>query len=91
MDRILAKLFCSEPFATLGLSAEYNQMEVDSTHRDLLTIAISKELYRFKRLAFGIKTAPATWQHAMEQVLSGFTGVQVYDDDILVTRTSSSC
>lgn len=34
------------------------------------------------------KTAPATWQHAMQQVLNGLTEVQVYYDDILVTGTS---
>ena len=63
-------------------------MEVDSSYRDLLTIATTKGLYRFKRLAFGIKTAPAICQHAMEQVLNGLAGVQVYCDDILVTGRS---
>lgn len=88
MDDILAKLSGSKFFTTLDLSAAYNQMEVDSSYRDLLTIATSKGLFRFRRLAFGVKTAPAIWQHAMEQVLNGLPGVQVYYDDILVTGIS---
>ena len=51
IDDILAKLSGNKAFTTLDLPAAYNQMEVDSSHRDLLTIATTKGLYRFKRLA----------------------------------------
>lgn len=88
IDDILVKLSGSKSFNTLDVAAAYNQMEVDRSYMNSLNIATSKGLYRFKCSAFGIKTVPAIWQHAMEQVLSGLRGVDVYYDDTLATGIS---
>ena len=60
-------------------------MEVDSESKELLTIKTSHGLYRYNRMVYGLKTAPALWQRAIEQVLQGIPGVQVYLDDVLIT------
>ncbi|GFX45009.1 transposon Tf2-8 polyprotein [Trichonephila clavipes] len=44
---------------------------------------IETELNR--RMNYGIALAPAVWQRAIEQVLSGIAGVHVFLDDITVT------
>ncbi len=51
----------------------------------MLTIITHKGLYWYRRLPFGITSAPAVFQRAMGQILSGLSGVQCYLDDILVT------
>lgn len=85
IDDIFAKVSGGKYFSKLDLAQAYNQMLVDDESQELLTISTHKGLYAYNRLAFGISTAPAIWQNAIEQVLNGLDGVQVYYDDILVT------
>ena len=46
--------------------------------------------YTWNNLVFGITTAPAIWQNAIEKVLQGLPGVKVYLDDILVSGRTES-
>ena len=62
-------------------------MEMDETSKELLTINTQKGLYRFNRLAFGIASAPAIWQRAIEQVLQGNLKTACFLDDIIVAGT----
>ena len=50
-----------------------------------LTINIHKELYQFNQLVFGVASAPAIWQHSIEQMLQGVPGVHCILDDMIVT------
>ena len=42
-------------------------------------------MFTYKRLPFGVSSAPATFQRTMKGVLQGIPKVAVYLDDILVT------
>ncbi|KAK0149884.1 hypothetical protein N1851_009378 [Merluccius polli] len=57
---------------------------MEEASRIYLTIDTTKDLYQYNRLVFGISSAPAIWQQAMDQVLQGITGTQCYLDDIIV-------
>ncbi|PIK55509.1 hypothetical protein BSL78_07590 [Apostichopus japonicus] len=85
VDDILANLCGGVVFSKLDLAHAYNQMELDESSTQFLTLSTHKGLFQQNRLVFGITTAPAIWQSAIEQVLQGLPGVQVYLDDILVT------
>ena len=84
-DDILADLAGGVKFSKLDLANAYNQMEVSEESREYLTIATHNALFRQNRLVFGVTTAPAIWQNAIEKVLQGLPGVKVYLDDILVS------
>ncbi|XP_033758151.1 uncharacterized protein K02A2.6-like [Pecten maximus] len=86
-----ADIFASlagQKFSKLDLQHAYLQMEVEESSRDLLTINTEKGLYRFNRLVYGVASAPAMWQRAMDTVLQGLKGVQCIIDDMLITGST---
>ncbi|KAF8790114.1 hypothetical protein HNY73_005187 [Argiope bruennichi] len=85
IEDIFAELSGGEFFTKIDLSEAYLQMLVDERDRHLLMINTHKVLFRYKRMNYGIALAPAVWQRAIEQVLSGIAGVHVFLDDITVT------
>ncbi|GFT40738.1 uncharacterized protein K02A2.6 [Trichonephila clavipes] len=90
IEDIFAELSGGEFFTKIDLSEAYLQMLVDEQDRHLLTINTHKGLFRYKRMNYGIALAPAVWQRAIEQVLSGIAGVHVFLDDITVTGRNDS-
>lgn len=85
IDDLFAGLSKGQMFSKIDLSQAYLQMHVHEESKELLTITTQKGLFRYCRLPFGITSAPAHFQRAMDQILSGLPGVQCYLDDILCT------
>uniref|UniRef100_A0AAQ4RGR7 ribonuclease H n=1 Tax=Gasterosteus aculeatus aculeatus TaxID=481459 RepID=A0AAQ4RGR7_GASAC len=85
IDDLFAGLAGGQKFSKIDLRQAYLQMQVDEESQELLTIVTHKGLFRYRRLPFGITSAPALFQRAMDQILSGLTGVQCYLDDLLIT------
>jgi hypothetical protein len=83
IDDIFASLAGGERLSKIDLAQAYSQMEMEGSSRQYLTINTTKGQYN--RLVFGISSAPAIWQRAMDQVLQGISGTQCYLDDIIVT------
>ncbi|XP_046142387.1 uncharacterized protein K02A2.6-like [Osmia bicornis bicornis] len=85
IENIMAKLNGCCFFSVMDLSDAFFQLTIDEDHREITTIVTPRGLFRFKRLPFGIKTAPATFQQAIESTLMGLEGVYPYIDDVIVT------
>ncbi|XP_062865163.1 uncharacterized protein K02A2.6-like [Trichomycterus rosablanca] len=85
IEDIFSSLAGGEKFSKIDLSQAYLQIEVEESSRKFLTINTHKGLYQYNRLVFGVASAPAIWQRAMDQVLQDIPGTQCYLDDILVT------
>lgn len=85
IDDIFSGLAGGQKFSKIDLCQAYLQMHVVPESQELLTIVTHKGLYRYQRLPFGITSAPALFQRAMDQILSGLPGVQCYLDDLLIT------
>nr|XP_061811684.1 uncharacterized protein K02A2.6-like [Nerophis lumbriciformis] len=85
IEELFAGLAGGQKFSKIDLCQAYLQMHVDSESQELLTIVTHKGLYKYRRLPFGITSAPALFQRAMDQILSGIPGVQCYLDDLLIT------
>ncbi|XP_061151222.1 uncharacterized protein K02A2.6-like [Syngnathus typhle] len=88
IDDLFAGLSGGQKFSKVDLSQAYLQMHVEKESREMLTINTHKGLFRYCRLPFGITSAPALFQRAMDQILSGLPGVQCYLDDILCTGST---
>ncbi|KAI2644841.1 Retrovirus-related Pol polyprotein [Labeo rohita] len=90
IEDIFATLSGGRHFSKINLAEAYLQMEMEEDSKVLLTINTHKGLHRYNRLVFGISSAPALWQKAMDQVLQGCPGTQCYLDDIIVTGENDS-
>ena len=87
---IFAALGGSSIFSKIDLHLAYSQIEMDDTSKKLLTINAQKGLYQFNHLAFGIASAPAIWQRAIEQVLLGIPETACLIDDIIVAGANDN-
>ena len=85
VDDVFASLAGGKRFTKIDLKQAYLQMEMDDESSALLTLNTHKGLYKLNRLAFGIASAPALWQRAMDQILQGIPYTQCILDDIIVT------
>ncbi|XP_054259844.1 uncharacterized protein K02A2.6-like [Macrosteles quadrilineatus] len=74
-----AKMFCK-----IDLTAAYNQLCVNETAQELLTINTTRGLFRYRKLPFGITSAGAIFQSVMDKILHGLKNVYCYLDDILL-------
>ena len=86
---MFATLAGGKEFTTLDLAQAYLQLELDETTQKLYSVVnTQKGLYKFKRLPFGVSSAPAMFQKVMDTVLRRIPRVICYIDDILVTGTT---
>ena len=69
----------------LDMTQAYQQLVLDEESREYVVINTHRGPYLYKRLPFGVSSAPGIFQRVMESVLRGIPGVVVYLDDILIT------
>ena len=85
IDEIFASLSGGKQFSKLDLKAAYTQMCMDEDSKPLLTLNTHLGLYRLNRLPYGVASAPALWQRAMDALLGDLPNVKCMIDDIIVT------
>lgn len=61
----------------------FHQIELHEDSRDITTFA-GDCLYRYKRLSFGINSAPEKYQNIIRQTIADISGVTNIADDIIV-------
>ncbi|CAF4830615.1 unnamed protein product [Pieris macdunnoughi] len=90
ISELFDKLGKSQYFTTIDLASGYHQIEVQKEDQHKTAFTTQSGHYEFKRMPFGLKTAPATFQRAMDNVLRGLQGLHcmVYLDDIIVYSAS---
>lgn len=84
VDEYLARLGTGKVWSKLDIREAFHQVELAEDSRDYTTFITSRGLFRFKRLPFGLVTAPEIFQRIMEEMLSGCEGTYWYLDDIIV-------
>ena len=87
-DDLFATLAGGKIFSKIDLTHAYQQMPLDEDSQKLVTINTHRGLYQYHRLPFGVASAPALFQKAMDTILQGIPHVICYIDDILVSGGS---
>ena len=88
LEDIFTAVSGGRTFSKLDLVHAYQQLVVDEPSRKYLTVNTHKGL--FKRLPFGVGSAPAIFQRTIEMILQGLPHMCVYIDDILVTGSTEA-
>ena len=84
IEELFASVSGGKVFSKLDLSHAYQQLQLDESSQEYVTINTHRGLYRYTRLPFGVASAPAIFQRTMETLLKGLPMVVAYLDDILV-------
>ena len=84
VDEVIENLNGSAVFSKLDLRLGFHQIELDEESRDITTFATHEGLFRYKRLSFGVNSAPEKYQQIIRQVVSDIDGVQNIADDLIV-------
>ncbi|PAA89168.1 hypothetical protein BOX15_Mlig023350g2, partial [Macrostomum lignano] len=77
-------------FSKLDLNSSYLQLELAEDRRDMTAFITEKGLYRYKRVCFGLNSAPAAFQKVLSKILHGCSGTVHYIDDIVVHAASEA-
>ena len=84
LEDIAPKLAGAKIFSTLDASCGFWQILLEETSRKLTTFITPIGRFCFRRLPFGITSAPEIFQRQMSTLLKDHEGVVVVMDDILV-------
>lgn len=84
VDDYIMRLGRGRVWSKLDIREAFLQVELAEESRDATTFITSRGLFRFKRLPFGLVTAPELFQKAMDEILAGCPGTHWYLDDVIV-------
>jgi hypothetical protein len=90
ITEILDQLGQCKYFSCLDMVMGYHQIELEEKDREKTAFSTKQGHWDYRRLPFGLKTAPATFQKMVNSVLSGLTGTRCFAflDDIVVYAKS---
>ena len=86
ISEILDTLGNSRYFSTIDCASGFLQVPVKPKDQAKTAFSTREGHFQYKRMPFGLKGAPATFQRLMTTVLSGIQGIKclVYLDDVVV-------
>ena len=85
VDETLAKLEGARVFTKLDATSSFWQVPLHQDSMLLTTFITPERRYYFKRLPFGISSAPEHFQKRISQLIDGIDGVLCHADDVLIT------
>jgi len=80
----MTKLKDAKFFSHLDLKDAYHQLELEESSREITTFITSKGLFQYKRLMFGVNSAPEIFQRRLEQLPAALPNAMNYIDDVII-------
>ncbi|UYV79909.1 hypothetical protein LAZ67_18001024 [Cordylochernes scorpioides] len=88
IEDILSSLLGCKVFTNLDLSQAYHQIRLQPDSRYLTAFITHMGIYQFKRLPYGLSSAPGAFQRYLSELLMDIKGVSCYLDDIIIGDSS---
>ena len=82
-EEIFSKLASSKYFTKIDLSKGYWQIRLTEDNKEKTAFSTSYGLFQFRKLPFGLVTAPANFSRMMRLLLDGLKDVDNFIDDLL--------
>ena len=84
VEELLHDLNGSTVFSKIDLKWGFHQILLSEESRHITTFVTHRGLYRYKRLMFGVTSAPEKYQQIIRDVLRGCAGFANIADDLIV-------
>ena len=84
IEEIATRLYGAKCFSILDVRNGFWHIPLDEDSSRLTTFNTPFGRYRWKRLPFGISSAPEVFQRKMHEVIEGLKGIEVIADDFIV-------
>ena len=84
VNEVLEELNGSTVFSKLDMNMGFHQIELEEGCGDITTFSAGDSLFRYKRLSFGINSAPEQYQNIVRQTIAGCPGATNLADEIVV-------
>ncbi|XP_055621982.1 uncharacterized protein K02A2.6-like [Toxorhynchites rutilus septentrionalis] len=82
IDDVLTKIGKGNVWSVLDIKDAFFQLELKEESGDATVFITHRGLYRFKRLPFGLVSAPEIFQRTMDEILMDCDGAYWYLDDV---------
>ena len=90
IEQITPKLHKAKVFSVLDAKTGFWQVKLDRESSYLTTFNTPFGRFRWKRMPFGINSAPEVWQQKMNEIVENLPGIEVIADDLLVIGNGDS-
>ena len=70
VDEMLSEMHGATHFSKLALKSAYHQLELDPESQDLTAFITHEGVFRFRKVCFGLSSAPSCFQIMMSIILS---------------------
>ncbi len=85
IDSIVAQLGSASFLSKLDLLKGFHQVPMDECSKHLTAFTCWQRKFQYKRMPFGLRNAPATFQLLMQRVLAGLESFALsYIDDVII-------
>ncbi|GMF14672.1 unnamed protein product [Phytophthora lilii] len=88
IEQLFDRMVGAVLFTILDLASGYHQMRMAPTSKQYTAFRTNQEIYHWNVAHMGLAGMPGTWTRLMRKVLSHFTFVVVYLDDICIFSRS---
>ncbi len=90
VEHIVGQITGARYFSRLDANSGFYQIKLSERSSKLTTFVTPFGRFRFKRLPFGISSAPEVFQREMSRLLDGLPGVICLMDDVLIFGVSQA-